>query len=251
MVKVLDIPLWEDGLNRLVSHVLELINYDDEKRNLLISASDAHVLVRSIYDNNFAGVIRSFDLNVPDGMPSVWIGKLKGAKNMGRCYGPDFFAAMMAQTRNEPLTHFLCGGKEGVAEELKEACAVKFGNTRIVGTYSPPFREFKESDFRSLAKRINDTNSDIVWIGLSTPKQHFFAYQLSKFTDVKSIITIGAAFDFHTGRIRQAPRWIQRSGFEWLYRVGIEPRRLFRRYFKVVPLFIYYNFKEIFQKGRL
>jgi N-acetylglucosaminyldiphosphoundecaprenol N-acetyl-beta-D-mannosaminyltransferase len=178
-------------------------------------------------------------------MPGVWVGKLKGAKKMERCYGPDFFKEVIIASKFRRMNHFFCGGKEGVAKELKRICEEKFENHNIVGIYSPPFRELTDDEMKVLAEDINSKNSDIVWIALSTPKQEIFAYRLSKFTNVHFICTIGAAFDFYTGKIKQAPGWLQLVGLEWLFRLIIEPRRLWKRYFEIVPLFIWYNFLEL------
>ena len=164
---------------------------------------------------------------------------------MRRCYGPDFFAEMMKTTADKDVKHYLCGGKEGVAEELKGAVARNFNNFNIVGTYSPPFREMTDGELEELADRINSNNTNIVWIGLSTPKQEKFAYRLSKFTDVNFICTVGAAFDFHINKVRQAPKFLQKLSLEWLFRLLVEPKRLWRRYCEIVPKFIYYNLIEL------
>jgi len=135
------------------------------------------------------------------------------------------------------VAHFFCGGKPGVAEELKQAAAFKFGNKRVSGTYCPPFSPMQEKDWSNLVAKINESSAQIIWIGLSTPKQEKFAYELAKRVRARYIITVGAAFDFHTGRLAQAPRWIQRSGLEWFYRLCKEPRRLWKRYIEIVPKF--------------
>jgi N-acetylglucosaminyldiphosphoundecaprenol N-acetyl-beta-D-mannosaminyltransferase len=100
-------------------------------------------------------------------------------------------------------------------------------------------------EMKSLAKEINRLNVDIVWIGLSTPKQELFACELAKLIEVHFVITVGAAFDFHIGSVRQAPQIIQRAGLEWLFRLMMEPRRLYRRYLEIVPYFLYYGIKDL------
>jgi N-acetylglucosaminyldiphosphoundecaprenol N-acetyl-beta-D-mannosaminyltransferase len=192
----------------------------------------------------FAAILNSFYLNLPDGMPGVWIGRLKGEKKMRRCYGPEFFSYVLKESAGLQIRHFFCGGKEGVASELADKCKARFGNNNIVGTFSPPFREMTEDELIALSKYIEGLNVDVVWIGLSTPKQEFFAARLRKYCKVHFIVTVGAAFDFHTDRVRQAPAWIQGMGLEWLFRLFMEPRRLYKRYLEIVPLFIYYNFRE-------
>src|SRR5690606_709595 len=145
---------------------------------------------------------------------------------MERCYGPDFFRETMVATNQKEIKHFFCGGKDGIAEELKKVCETKFANFNVVGTFSPPFREMKDDELKELAAKINALNTNIVWIGLSTPKQEIFAYSLSKFTNVNFICTVGAAFDFHTGKVKQAPSWVQKMGLEWFFRLLMEPKRL-------------------------
>jgi N-acetylglucosaminyldiphosphoundecaprenol N-acetyl-beta-D-mannosaminyltransferase len=156
---------------------------------------------------------------------------------MGRCYGPDFFAAIMQATSGLAVAHFFCGGKAGVAEALQQAVEIKWNNKNVKGTYIPPFSPMQDEDWDNLVQKINESAAQIIWIGLSTPKQEKFAYELAKRVKVRYIITIGAAFDFHTGRLAQAPRWMQRSGLEWLYRLCKEPRRLWKRYIEIVPKF--------------
>ena len=110
--------------------------------------------------------------------------------------------------------------------------------SNVVGCFTPPFREMSDEEYRQLAEQINSLEVDIVWIGISTPKQERFAVRLAQYTQVHFICTVGAAFDFHTDRVREAPRWMQQHGLEWFFRLITEPRRLWRRYIKVVPLFI-------------
>lgn len=246
MVKVLGVGLFGWDIQAAIQVLREEISRG-EKRNLLVSATGAHGLVTAQEDAEFRQILNNFYINLPDGMPGVWVGRLKGAKAMQRCYGPDFFRQVMLATRKQVIRHFLCGGQEGVAQALQQVCATRFGNPHVVGTFSPPFREMSDEELRQLGKEITDLGVDIVWIGLSTPKQERFAYRLAQFTSVHFLCTVGAAFDFHTGRTRQAPFWMQRAGLEWLFRLLTEPKRLWRRYAKIVPMFIYYNLKELVQ----
>ncbi len=142
------------------------------------------------------------------------------------------------------MNHFFCGVKEGVAEDLQVTVSREFGNHRITGVYSPPFRDMTDREMSELGQKITDSDAHIVWIGISTPKQEKFAKRLSKFTHSHYIITIGAAFDFHTGRVKQAPHWMQNIGMEWFFRLLMEPRRLYKRYLEIVPKFIWLNLKE-------
>jgi len=241
-MKVLGVDLYSKGCTQATSDLIEIAI--GTAQNKKISASDAHVLVLAKRDQNFNEVIQSFWWNLPDGMPSAWILKLKGAKSANRISGPDFFKAVIVATKAQKINHFLCGGAKGVAEELKLKCK-NWGNQNIVGTLSPPFRALNDKDFEDIGVDIDQSNANIVWVGLGAPKQIYFTNELVKHCNVQAVVTIGAAFDFHTNRVKKAPKWIQNVGLEWFYRVLKEPRRLFGRYFKTVPLFIYYGCIEI------
>ncbi len=239
MLQFYGIYIYEASLHRAISTIVEelsayIINVD---QTLCISATGAHGLVEAQKDSSFKNILRQFYWNLPDGMPLLWWGRLKGYSQMDRCYGPDFFAGVMQATSRMKVAHFFCGGKLGVAEELKTAAELKWENNNVVGTYSPPFSLMQQADWAELVSKINESNAQIIWIGLSTPKQEKFAYELSKRVKVKFIITVGAAFDFHTGRLSQAPKWMQRAGLEWFFRLLKEPRRLWKRYIKIVPKF--------------
>lgn len=248
-VKVLGIPFFSGNVDRACTFVLDGCR-EEVYENRCVSATGAHGMVISKKDQAFKETLLSFYLNLPDGMPGVWVGRRKGAKNMERCSGPLFFERLMAASANENVTHFFCGGKEGVADELKKSCEEKFQNSNVVGTFCPPFKKVDEFDYAAIAEEINAKNPDVVWIGLSTPKQEVFARNLAKFTTVKYIVTVGAAFDFHTGKVKTAPKFIQKIGMEWFYRMCSEPRRLFKRYFEVVPKFIFYAIGDLMRKEK-
>jgi N-acetylglucosaminyldiphosphoundecaprenol N-acetyl-beta-D-mannosaminyltransferase len=246
-VLVLGIPLFARDIPAAVELVLRACLQGEVSEPRCISATGAHGLVTAQRDPEFRRILQRFYLNLPDGKPVVWVGRLKGAHTMRRCYGPDFFAALLEASAALPVRHYFCGGKLGVAEQLKKVVAEKFGNRQVVGTYAPPFRPLTDEEFQVLASDIDAREADIVWIGISTPKQERFAATLARYTRrARYIVTVGAAFDFHIGAVRQAPKWIQEAGLEWFFRLLMEPRRLWRRYVDVVPSFLYYNLKEYF-----
>jgi N-acetylglucosaminyldiphosphoundecaprenol N-acetyl-beta-D-mannosaminyltransferase len=233
------IYIYEASLQRAIPKIVQELSDEviiaDQAR--CISTTGAHGLVEAQKDPSFKNILQKFYWNLPDGMPLVWWGRLRGFSQMERCYGPDFFAGLMQATSRMEVAHFFCGGKQGVAEELKVASESKWGNYNVTGTYSPPFSPMQEADWAELVSKINQSKAQIIWIGLSTPKQEKFAFELSKRVKVKFIITVGAAFDFHTGRLAQAPKWMQRAGLEWFFRLIKEPRRLWKRYIEIVPKF--------------
>jgi N-acetylglucosaminyldiphosphoundecaprenol N-acetyl-beta-D-mannosaminyltransferase len=243
-VIVLDVPLYSGDIAS-ACQMLTALCQSGNRSNNCVSATGAHGLIIAKREKQFSDILKSFFLNLPDGMPGVWIGRIKGAKSMKRCYGPDFFEALLRYTADKEINHFFCGGNDGVAEQLKVEVSKKFNNNNVVGTFCPPFLAIDQYRYENIANHINKTSADIIWIGLSTPKQEMFAFQLAKFTRTCLIICVGAAFDFHTARIKQAPRWIQSIGMEWFFRLCVEPTRLFKRYSVTVPLFIFYNLIEI------
>jgi N-acetylglucosaminyldiphosphoundecaprenol N-acetyl-beta-D-mannosaminyltransferase len=225
----------QEAIQTIVKQLSDGISIVDQTR--CISATGAHGLVEAQKDSSFKAIFQQFYWNLPDGMPLVWWGRLKGCRQMDRCYGPDFFAGVMQATSKMEVAHFFCGGKPAVAEELKTAVELKWGNKNVAGTYSPPFRPMQKTDWAELVSKIYESKAQLIWIGLSTPKQEKFAFELSKRVKLKFIITIGAAFDFHTNRLAQAPHWMQRAGLEWFFRLLKEPRRLWKRYIEIVPKF--------------
>lgn len=246
-MKVLGTTLYDQGINNAIDELIQIA--DESPLNKRISASDAHVLVLAKTNAEFKAILNQYYWNLPDGVPSVWLLKWQGAKQANRISGPPFFKIAIEATKNKNISHFLCGGEAGVADQLKTVCE-KWGNKNIVGTLSPPFKTLTESDYKNIADKINQSGASIVWVGLGAPKQIYFAHELAKFTNVQAIITIGAAFDFHTNRVKKAPRWIQKIGLEWFYRLIQEPKRLFKRYLKTIPLFIWYGIGDLVFKTK-
>lgn len=174
-------------------------------------------------------------LATPDGMPLVWLGRLAGHRNIGRVYGPDLLESVCAATAGGPLTHFFYGGAPGCADELARRMIDRHPGLLVAGTHTPPYAD----DVEDLPlNAIAAAAPDFVWIGLGTPKQEAFMHRLATSgTDYGIALGVGAAFDFLTGRVRQAPPALQRSGLEWLWRVFQEPARLGQRYLRSTPLF--------------
>jgi N-acetylglucosaminyldiphosphoundecaprenol N-acetyl-beta-D-mannosaminyltransferase len=170
-------------------------------------------------------------------MPMVWMGKLKGHAKMSRVYGPDLMLDVCAWSETNPCRHFFYGGAPGITEKLRDRLQTQFPKLEIAGTFTPPFRPLNAEEQKQFAETIHAAQPDILWVGLSTPKQEKFMAEFLPKLDATLMIGVGAAFDFHSGRIKQAPRWMQSSGLEWFYRLCREPRRLARRYFRNNPLF--------------
>ncbi len=203
-----------------------------------ICVTGVHGVSEARDDPAFRLILNRAFLCVPDGMPMVWCGKAAGFAEMGRVYGPDLMREVCQATAATGHSHFLLGGGPGVAQELKGRLESRFPGIRIAGVFTPPFRPLNGEEEQQLAERVAACKPGIVWVGLSTPKQErFMAAYLGKL-DATLFCGVGAAFDFFTGRVRQAPFWVQRSGLEWLFRLSQEPRRLARRYFRNNPRFV-------------
>jgi N-acetylglucosaminyldiphosphoundecaprenol N-acetyl-beta-D-mannosaminyltransferase len=188
-----------------------------------------------------AGVAEAFAgaaLVAPDGMPTVWVGRHQGHAAMERVAGPDLMLEVMQCNAFRDCTHFLYGGKLGVAEELRATLMRRFPSVRIVGTYTPPFGPLSQQEDREFTGMVNDLRPDIVWVGISTPKQERFMKQYLPRLDTKLMFGVGAAFDFHTGRIQDCADWIKRYGLQWLDRLAQDPRHLWRRYLRNNPAFV-------------
>jgi N-acetylglucosaminyldiphosphoundecaprenol N-acetyl-beta-D-mannosaminyltransferase len=249
-VPILGIPIFAQGLAEAVRTLISTCTGDAPKLNRLITATSAHGLVYAKQNPAFATILQSAVINLPDGKPNEWVGRLKGHHELTQCRGADFFKQVMLQSAAHPIRHFLCGGAEGIPEHLAKVCREKFHNDSICGTCSPPFRTMTDDEFAELGKRIMSARADVVWIGMSTPKQETFAARLAEHVSVHYFVTVGAAFDFHSGKAKEAPRIFTRLGFEWLYRVCAEPKRLFWRYAEIVPLYILHNLMDLSRPNR-
>jgi N-acetylglucosaminyldiphosphoundecaprenol N-acetyl-beta-D-mannosaminyltransferase len=193
-----------------------------------------HGIAEAQSDPAFRRVLNTAWLVTPDGMPLVWL----GPRGVERVYGPDLMLAVCDTGRSRGLRHYFFGGAEGVAQELAEKLSARFPGLAVAGTFTPPFRPMSADELAALQADVARTKPDIVWVGLSTPKQERFMAEKGHTLDTGLLVGVGAAFDFFSGRVRQAPRWIQRSGFEWLFRLTMEPRRLAPRYMRTHPLFV-------------
>ena len=202
-----------------------------------VCVTGVHGIVESQGNNSLQRVHNAAGLVTPDGMPLVWLARLHGLVHVERVYGPDLMLALCHRSISKGYRHFLYGGAEGVPDRLANRLKRRYPGLRIVGSYSPPFRPLTDEEDKQTVQAINEANPDVVWIGLSTPKQErWMAEHIGRLT-APVLVGVGAAFDFHSGLKRQAPRWMQRSGLEWLFRLANEPRRLWRRYLVNNPLF--------------
>lgn len=181
---------------------------------------------------NAAGMV------TPDGMPLVWLGRARH-EHVSRVYGPDLMLAEFDHSRSSGHRHFLYGGSSGTGTRLSAAMRERFPGLEIVGVLEPPFAPLDELATPETAARINEARPDVVWVGVGSPKQERWMARMRPLLDAPVLIGVGAAFDFHSGTVRQAPRWMQRAGLEWLFRLATDPRRLWRRYLVDNPWFVW------------
>lgn len=208
------------------------------RRKGYICVTGVHGVMEAQSNEDFRRILNNAFLCTPDGMPMVWVGRASGQSQMSRVYGPDLMLDICAWSESNPCRHFFFGGAPGVAEVLCEKLRARFPKMEIVGTYTPPFRALNAREEDELLEKVRAARPDIFWVGLSTPKQEKFMAEYLPKLDTTLMVGVGAAFDFLSGRVRQAPRWMQRSGLEWFYRLCSEPRRLAGRYFKNNPIFV-------------
>ena len=209
-----------------------------ERRKGYICVTGVHGVMEAQDDPTFKKILNESFLCTPDGMPMVWAGRLDGQREMSRVYGPDLMLDVCAGSETSGAKHFFYGGAEGVAERLAQKLKEQFPKLQVAGTFTPPFRALTADEEKKLREQVSAAQPDIFWVGLGTPKQEKFMAEFLPKLDATLMVGVGAAFDFHSGRVRQAPRWMQRGGLEWVYRLGGEPRRLAGRYFRNNPRFV-------------
>jgi N-acetylglucosaminyldiphosphoundecaprenol N-acetyl-beta-D-mannosaminyltransferase len=197
-----------------------------------------HGVMEAQSDPTLAAIAQRAGMIAPDGMPMVWASHHAGITRATRVYGPDFLLAMAERSAEKGYTSFFYGGNDGVADELAATLSERFEGFRCVGTYCPPFRPLTSEEEDEVVEMIRAANPDMVWVGLSTPKQDRWMGAFVDRLGVPVLLGVGAAFDFHTGNVSQAPPWMQRNGLEWAYRLAVEPKRLWRRYLILNPKFV-------------
>ena len=199
-----------------------------------VCVSPVHAISEAQDDPAFRNILNESFLTTPDGMPLVWL----APPGVERVYGPDLMLAVCDVGRARGLRHYFYGGAPGVAELLRQKLTARFPGLEVVGTYTPPYRPLAPDEAAALRADVTRTRPDIIWVGLSTPKQERFMSENWRTLETGLLIGVGAAFDFHSGRVPQAPRWMQRGGLEWFFRLCTEPRRLGSRYLVTNPLFV-------------
>jgi len=233
-------------------HAIDMDRAVLESERLLASELRGYICVTGVHgvmeaqdDPGLRTILNEAFLCVPDGMPTVWVGKLQGFGTMGRVYGPDFMLEMCRRSQLRGYRHFLYGGAPGVVERLQARMELRMPCLRVVGTYTPPYGPLSRAQEVELMERVARARPDILWVGLSTPKQERFMAEYLGRLEVKLMVGVGAAFDLHAGLRRDAPAWVKQCGLQWLHRLGQEPRRLGPRYLKHNPRFVWQVCREM------
>ncbi len=219
-----------------------------DRRKGYVCVAPVSTIVDCQEDKAYRDIVNSAAMVTPDGMPLVWIGWLKGHKNIERTYGPDLM--FLACDQGQPLgyRHFFYGADEKTLCKLRKTLKERFPSINIAGMYAPPFLKKAGLEKKEVIDMINSANPDILWVGIGSPKQDFWMALNRERLNVPVMIGIGAAFDFLAGVKPQAPRWMREVGLEWFFRLITEPKRLWRRYLVNNTLFVWYVTIDLLKK---
>lgn len=207
-------------------------------RSLSVSALAVHGLMIAARDRSYAALLSSLDIVAPDGQPVRWaLNLLHGAGLSDRVYGPELTARVVASLSQEGLPLYLYGSTEATLVSLRATLRRRHPRLVISGAEPSKFRRLTEEEVRDLAVRINESGARCVLVGLGCPRQEEFVGAMSPLLHMP-LLAVGAAFDYHAGNLRKPPQWMQRRGLEWFWRLILEPRRLWRRYLLLNPVFL-------------
>lgn len=210
-----------------------------ERTKGYVCMAGVHGIMEAQRSSDLASVYAGSLITVPDGTPTVWVGRWQGYGWMQRVTGPDLMLEVFRRKEFAEYTHFFYGGKDGVANELAENMLRQFPWARIVGTYTPPFRDLSRWEEEDLIERVRQLKPSIIWVGISTPKQEMFMHKFLPLFDTTLMFGVGAAFDFHTGRIKDCAEWVKRASLQWLHRLMQDPSHLWWRYLRNNPAFMW------------
>ena len=237
---VLGVPVSATSLHQACKAIED---WAEDRQGRFVCVRDVHGVMRSLDDARLRDAHRDADMITPDGMPLVLLGKMHG-KQISRTAGADLMESLLSRSPESGLKHYFYGGHEGVAETLGTVFRRRFPGLNVVGAECPPFRAPTAKEKAQTIRNIIRSGADVVWVGVSTPKQDIWMQEHRDLLPA-TLIGVGAAFDFHTGRVARAPRWMRDHGLEWLHRLCSEPRRLWRRYLVLAPKFALLTLRDI------
>jgi N-acetylglucosaminyldiphosphoundecaprenol N-acetyl-beta-D-mannosaminyltransferase len=201
----------------------------ESNRKGYVCAVGVHGILEARRNSSMAQALADAAIVVPDGTPTVWVGRVQGCSSIDHVTGPVLMREIFRRERFSRYRHFFYGGKEGVAVELARSMLREAPHAHIAGIFTPPFRELSPAEEEDLIVKIRACKPNMIWVGISTPKQELFMRRMLPRLDTCLMFGVGAAFDFHTGRIRDCAPWIKTAGFQWLHRLLQDPKRLWRR----------------------
>jgi N-acetylglucosaminyldiphosphoundecaprenol N-acetyl-beta-D-mannosaminyltransferase len=211
---------------------------------------NVHTAVLGRQDAEFRRILEHSMMNLPDGWPLAMVGRRKGMRELKRVSGADFLAAVLGAKAKSPLKHYFYGGRPEVLESLVAQLRQRYPQADIVGSESPPFRKLNAQETREARQRIVDRGANLVWVGLGAPKQERWMADNWRQLNPSLLLGVGAAFDFHAGFRKRAPRWMREIGLEWLHRFIQEPGRLGKRYVYSNTWFVYYLLQDAIRLRR-
>ncbi len=236
MTKVLNIPIYQKGYKNILYKIKRSVDYH---KKIYICVAATHLIMECQKNNNLLVGVQKADVVTPDGMPLVWLSKLYGNKNASRIYGPNLTLMVCKLAQRYRFKIFLLGGASGQSSKLAEKLQKQFPNLEVVGTQDTPIRPIPEKENNQIIKKINTAKPDIVFVGLGCPNQELWMISNRDKVNASTLIGVGAAFDFITGTVKQAPKWMQNNGLEWFFRLLQDPKRLWRRYTILNTLFFF------------
>jgi N-acetylglucosaminyldiphosphoundecaprenol N-acetyl-beta-D-mannosaminyltransferase len=237
MLSILGIGVDAVNMDSAISHLSEALS---TSKKGYVCVTGVHGVMEARRNPALLEIFSGSELTVPDGMPLVWAGHIQGFGDMGRVFGPGLMLEVLRRPEFRDATHFFYGGQEGVAEELREKLVQRFPWLKVIGTYTPPFRDLSTTEFEDLQATVARLRPDCFWVGISTPKQEIFMAKYLPLLDTKLMFGVGAAFDYHTGRIKDCAEWIKKAGLQWLHRLLQDPKRLWKRYLRNNPVFLFH-----------
>lgn len=247
-INILNLHFSKGKLKEILIDVTDAVEH---KEKFYVCAANAFVTVKANEDKELLEIINNAKIALPDGMSSVWVSRRFKKYHLERISGYDFFYEFSKIADKKHLSYFFLGGKnQDVLIKIKNKLKIEFENIDVKGFFSPPFytNEMPDEVNKSVIKMINDLNPDVLWVGLSSPKQEKWIYENIKKIDIKMACAVGAVFDFYSGEIKRAPVWMQKIWLEWLFRMVMEPRRLFKKYLIYNNKFMMLVFKDFINK---
>jgi N-acetylglucosaminyldiphosphoundecaprenol N-acetyl-beta-D-mannosaminyltransferase len=224
--------------------IQKLLGWANDSKGRYVSTCPVYTLMMCRENLQVMEAVNGADMVSADGMPIVWVQRRRGNSQAERVYGPDVMETLLARTAGTNIKHYFWGGLPDVADTLVQRMQAQHPSLKVAGTYSPPISAVGDKPDPAVVERLNESGADVIWVGLGSPKQDLWMMRYRPVLNAPLLIGVGAAFDMLAGVKSQAPKWMQKSGLEWVFRLAQEPRRLGRRYLVYNPLFVWHVLRE-------